>query len=676
MDKRFERSRCIRSHFWMKQDGKCNLCECILQEHFHLDHIIPWSLGGLTTINNLQALCPKCNLIKGNKIMQLRSHQQKVLTIIEEIVKNYWLNQGVLKKKNLFISAFPGSGKSILPIIIFKILKKAGIVDKLCWVVPRKSLRKQAAEEFGKIPMRELLDHNLEIREIDTASEYNPCRDTDGFVTTYQALAAANKSTKTKSLHNMCNYEFNKHRYLLFLDEFHHLTANPNSKSQESKIDYNWYCAVKPLADACKFMAGVSGTPYRHEATEKIAFLEYVANGEGKESAVFDVEYGLQDSVKDEAVINLIFQTMELASVSYKKNGEQVEKNCFENGTDVFVALASEYGKKILNDGLTHWQDYRLNIEPRSKCIIVCASQDECRTVRDIVAQRGLQFALAISDEKNAYENIERFKKDNNCNVLITCQMAYEGLDCIQATHLICLSLIRSLPFLVQMFTRVMRFDRHSNLKYQEQNAFAFVPTDKKMMAALDFVNATKLPLVCKQDELDDLLFPLIERDISSPPTIENMKSAGLGFGQVDLITGRELDHELRNKVQLWQIKNKIKANELDTYEFLQKRGLLHELDETKSLKEIGIVSAHDIISETPREREKNLRTEINRLANKADYRFGCKKGTWNKKTLNKFTKRRKEMTEKELYNALVWLKSEVKAEHNKLNMPLKTALV
>lgn len=32
----------------------------------HIDHIKPWSLGGQTTLENLQTLCLKCNLGKGN----------------------------------------------------------------------------------------------------------------------------------------------------------------------------------------------------------------------------------------------------------------------------------------------------------------------------------------------------------------------------------------------------------------------------------------------------------------------------------------------------------------------------------------------------------------------------------------------------------------------------------
>jgi 5-methylcytosine-specific restriction endonuclease McrA len=32
----------------------------------HVDHIHPWSKGGETTLDNLQTLCERCNLGKGN----------------------------------------------------------------------------------------------------------------------------------------------------------------------------------------------------------------------------------------------------------------------------------------------------------------------------------------------------------------------------------------------------------------------------------------------------------------------------------------------------------------------------------------------------------------------------------------------------------------------------------
>jgi 5-methylcytosine-specific restriction endonuclease McrA len=49
------------------RDGlHCVYCdEDLYDKEIHLDHIIPESQGGPTTMNNLQVTCRKCNLAKG-----------------------------------------------------------------------------------------------------------------------------------------------------------------------------------------------------------------------------------------------------------------------------------------------------------------------------------------------------------------------------------------------------------------------------------------------------------------------------------------------------------------------------------------------------------------------------------------------------------------------------------
>ncbi len=53
-----------RDHF------KCCMCGASPAKdtsvELHIDHIMPWSKGGETTIDNLQTLCSKCNLGKSN----------------------------------------------------------------------------------------------------------------------------------------------------------------------------------------------------------------------------------------------------------------------------------------------------------------------------------------------------------------------------------------------------------------------------------------------------------------------------------------------------------------------------------------------------------------------------------------------------------------------------------
>ncbi|HEV7892134.1 MAG TPA: HNH endonuclease [Pyrinomonadaceae bacterium] len=50
-----------------RDNHRCQNCG-VVTEFIHYDHIYPFDLGGPTTVENIQSLCPKCNTSKGNKI--------------------------------------------------------------------------------------------------------------------------------------------------------------------------------------------------------------------------------------------------------------------------------------------------------------------------------------------------------------------------------------------------------------------------------------------------------------------------------------------------------------------------------------------------------------------------------------------------------------------------------
>lgn len=51
---------------YKRDGGRC--VRCGSTENLQLDHIVPFSKGGATSLENLQLLCQKCNLEKSNKI--------------------------------------------------------------------------------------------------------------------------------------------------------------------------------------------------------------------------------------------------------------------------------------------------------------------------------------------------------------------------------------------------------------------------------------------------------------------------------------------------------------------------------------------------------------------------------------------------------------------------------
>ncbi|MBZ9751161.1 TerD family protein [Deinococcus sp. HMF7604] len=56
----------VKLEVWQRDQGKC--VQCGDSNYLEFDHVIPHSLGGANTANNLQLLCRRCNLAKSNRI--------------------------------------------------------------------------------------------------------------------------------------------------------------------------------------------------------------------------------------------------------------------------------------------------------------------------------------------------------------------------------------------------------------------------------------------------------------------------------------------------------------------------------------------------------------------------------------------------------------------------------
>ena len=65
-DKRHSISSELRQRIFNRDNGQC--CKCGSKHNLEIDHIIPVSKGGATSLKNLELLCFPCNRSKGAKI--------------------------------------------------------------------------------------------------------------------------------------------------------------------------------------------------------------------------------------------------------------------------------------------------------------------------------------------------------------------------------------------------------------------------------------------------------------------------------------------------------------------------------------------------------------------------------------------------------------------------------
>ena len=410
----------------------------------------------------------------------LRRHQAELNALCEEIK----LGRRTLLGR-ILCPVVPGGGKSMLPLILAAHLLPA-YADKLCWVVPRLALQHQAECEFVKPSLRRLLNHHHELRQ--STNDIDPSRGLSGYITTYQAIS------QSPDLHT---HEFSRHRYVLVLDEPHHVEEGGA-----------WERALSPLVDAAALVIFMSGTMERGNG-QRVAFLSYRLH-QGIEtldlSARDDtavIRYTRADALAERAVIPMFFRHFDAQAEWLDGTGQTCSADslatCTQGaGQALLTALSTNYAFEVLDAAAGDWQAHRRQ-NPRAKLLVVSASVAAAREYVRHLKASGVSAEIATSlESEQALQNIARFRQvgaPSALDVLVTVQMAYEGLDVPSITHIACLTHIRSRPWIEQMLARATRYDSQGP-RYEEQAAYIYVPDDPMLLQIIHDLTQEQAPFV------------------------------------------------------------------------------------------------------------------------------------------------------------------------------------
>ncbi|MFH5927360.1 DEAD/DEAH box helicase [Roseomonas xinghualingensis] len=427
----------------------------------------------------------------------LRSHQQRLAGVVDAIAT------GQTEARDILAAVTPGGGKSILPVISASGLIEAGIVERVCWVVPRDSLRLQAEEAFADPLWRETLSHSLSVRAADNTPD--PSRGLAGYITTYQGIAAA------PDLHLA---EFRRHRTLLVVDEVHHLPAladiDPVAAAQETEEDQAsaWSRAILPLLECARVRLLLSGTLERADG-KGILWLPYRKGPKARTREVeLDAEgwavvgYSRAQALAERAVLPVTFGALDGEASWRDEDGNELGPHrisgLYPDETTrpaLFTALRTGFAEALLREaflairGLRARRRRERGLAPGEaaqglgKMLVVAPDQVTARHYLEVVrrwipASQAEEVAqLATSDTPRAHELLAAFRLRPEPSILVTVAMAYEGLDAPEVAVVAALTHIRSRPWLEQMVARATRVDPHAGT-YEEQRALVFHPDD------------------------------------------------------------------------------------------------------------------------------------------------------------------------------------------------------
>ncbi len=428
----------------------------------------------------------------------LRTHQAHVAAIVQAIAAGEATDVA-----DILAAVTPGGGKSLLPVIAAAALIGAGIVDRICWVVPRDSLRLQAEEAFADPAWRTALGHALSVRA--AGNDPDPCRGLAGYVTTYQGIAAA------PDLHLA---EFRCHRYLLIVDEVHHLPALsdmvPDPLADPGADEASgWSRALQPLLETARLRLLLSGTLERADG-RGILWLPYRA---GRRTATREVDmiapgwavvgYSRAQALAERAVLPVVFGALDGEARWLDPEIKQPDGSPAEVGPHrlfghwptettrpaLFTALRTGFADELLRQAFDATRSLRAGRRAErgdgkglGKLLVVAPDQISARRYQDVLrtwmpSTQQEHVRLATSDERDARETLASFRLRAEPTILVTVAMAYEGLDAPEVAVVAALTHIRSRPWLEQMVARATRVDPNAG-PYATQRALVFHPDD------------------------------------------------------------------------------------------------------------------------------------------------------------------------------------------------------
>lgn len=485
-----------------------------------------------------------------------RKHQLELESVMDGIIKG----SGI---KKILLSVTPGGGKSTAPIIAGQLIH-AGLADALCWICPRTALQDQGARGFVDPFFRKEFSHSLTMRS--ATNERNPARGTNGFITTYQALGVDEAGVVAS--------EIKSKRYIVILDEFHHVEAGGL-----------WHKALTEIMASAAFTVLMTGTLARGSGGQ-IAFLDYK-----KKSGVWvpvtdatgmaTIKYSRSDALAEKAIIPLKFQTHDGHAKWRDNRGDEksVASLARTYGYDVapaiYTALSTDFATELLDIALSHWQRYRTR-HRRSKMLVVCADISGAKKMTAHLKSKGVVAEIATSHEsEKALAHIKHFKS-NSLDVLVTIAMCYEGLDVPNATHIACLTHIRSMPWIEQMLARAVRVDKHAGA-YESQCGYIFAPDDVLFREIMDQIKAEQEPYATRGATQAGLNMEAGSRDGSKARLVITPLGSGItgqresmfGTSPVDIETPDDIESRLRdgieNHIRAYAFQNRHKPAELNS---------------------------------------------------------------------------------------------------------------
>lgn len=447
-----------RVTLYLAADGQCSQCGRPLAPGWHGDHVTPYSVGGPTDVTNGQALCPECNLKKGDRFVELRVWQEEALGRL-------------LKNNDDFLAvATPGAGKTTFALVAAQKLIQRADIEKIIVVVPTAHLRGQWAQAASKQGIQ--IDYKFANTQAVLA------RDFDGVAVTYATVAAQPLLWKRM---------IGQRRTLVIFDEIHHAGEDDH---------LTWGAALKEAFSGAARRILLSGTPFRSDG-RGIPFVHY--DEDRKCVPSYNYDYGT--ALADRTVVRPIAFPALDGNVRWRDAGAIISTDLADTDeTTLTNALRSALepdGKWITSVLRRADEELTLLREevPDAGGLVIAADQYKAKRYAAILdAITGQKTTLAISDDPDASDHITAFEKGTS-KWIVAVQMVSEGVDIKRLAVGVYASRVKTEMFFRQVVGRFVRMRSPAD----ETTATLFIPSIQPLLRYAQDIERTVEAVLSEQ---------------------------------------------------------------------------------------------------------------------------------------------------------------------------------
>lgn len=209
--------------------------------------------------------------------------------------------------------------------------------------------------------------------------------------------------------------------------------------------------------------------------------------------------YSRQEILEDGNAIPTITKLIDAEDISFRtRRGNlknipllaKADEHDLSPGT--YTAIHTGYAESLIMRCAEDFKQ-KLKVQPTAKMLVFSSAISEAEKHYKLLKKdhrtSHLNISLATSDNPEALDNLQLFRRHPDSGIAVTVGMCAEGFDCPAITHLAILNTYRSAPYLEQAIGRVTRPDR-SLSEDHKQVATVYAVNEPRNLALFELIRS------------------------------------------------------------------------------------------------------------------------------------------------------------------------------------------